>query len=108
MRRDRYENDRRTAALAESCRLRLSATSRRPESSRAAPALGKTIDSLESGACHGGEDELSDAIAAGKCDRLRAEVGENHADLAAIVAVDRSGSVQRRQTVLRGQSAAHP
>ena len=74
-----------------------SVSSCRPEAPGVARCLGQGVHFLKLRARDGRDHELGDALAALDRDRLGAEVREDDADLAAVVAVDRAGPVQERR-----------
>src|SRR3546814_19567261 len=64
------------------------------ESAGAAGGIVELGDLIERSALDGGGDELGDAIAARDRERRGAQIGEDHLDLAAIVAVDSARRVE--------------
>src|SRR6185503_17901412 len=52
--------------------------------------------------------DLSDAIAVGDAKRRRSQIGQDHPERSAIVAVDRARSVQHRDPMAQRQTRARP
>ena len=79
-----------------------------PESAFAAAALRQCLAFDQLRALHARDGELSDAIAALDRDGLLSEIGEDHAELAAVVAVDGAGAVQAGDALAQRQAGARP
>src|SRR5947207_13425625 len=78
-----------------------------PEPSFAALTGRKVRHFLKTRSSHWREDELGDALSSLECNELRTEVGDDEADLAAIVAVDGAGSVHDGEPLVVREPAAN-
>src|SRR5438876_4325778 len=77
-----------------------------PESAFAAAALRQRLAFDQLRALHARDDELGDAVAALDRDGILSEVGEDHAELAAVVAVDGAGAVRAGDALAQRQAGA--
>src|ERR1700737_4061392 len=94
------------AILLKSTRSLLELAAGRTEAATAAIGRGKLRRGNEFHAGHGSNHQLRDTLAAPDRERHLAVVDQEHADLAAIIRVNRAGRIQHSDAVLRCEARA--
>src|SRR5579863_16488 len=102
--------DRAASSPSQAARRRMIAVilvpPRGAEAALAAAAAVERLGLLPFDALHPRDHQLRDAVPAPQRERLGAQIDQQHADLAAVVAVDRPGGVDHADAVAQGEAAA--
>src|ERR1700680_2001085 len=97
-----------TASMAKSSflvrRSMIGSEPPRAAAAGAARARRQGGDALESNPGHRCDHQLGDAVAAADGDGLAAKIGEDDADLAAIIRIDGAGAVENGEAVIERQA----